>query len=157
MNMMEAQRQGIALYEAMIKTLDEIPDMDVRSDVAFNLMKYMATERAKASSKDNKDWQELSNLFEAECKRVSDELLSLPGQFREWMKQDEERAKRSSGAGGNVGVIEIIAIQGMPTSLADSLIVTCDCEDCRRYRRGESPLDESEAKTEPPPPEAKPS
>jgi len=149
MNMLDAQRQGESLYTAVIATLDEIPDINVRSDVTFNLIKYMATERAKAASKNKDDDLELAGLFEAECKRVCTELMALSGQFREWAgKSDEERQRPA---------VQVIEIRGMPMSLVDLVLGSCNCEHCQRYRRGESPLDDSEAKTEPPPPEAKPS
>lgn len=137
------RKEGEQLYDAFIDALENIPSRDVKADVCLNTVKYVATQNASARAKDKLDQVELASLFEEECKRFSEDLLKMPGQFREWLASPAGIAEREGRAGATNRAPSIVDL------LAFMLGPVCNCERCRSFRED---VQRSEAPTEAPPP-----
>ncbi len=137
------QRESEALYDAFIEALNTIGDRDIKSDCCLNTVKYMATENARARATDKLNDEEVATLFEEECKRFSGDILSMPGQFREWLKSGghkEAAATATEPRPSHVSIIDIILSSGG---------ISCNCPRCREFKKA---TEASETPTEPPPP-----
>ena len=126
---LESQRDAEALYEAFTAALEKIPYQDVKTEVCMNTVRYIATQNATARVQNKKSVEELAGLFEEECKRLSNNMLAMPDQFREYLSKRGEPARNT--------VVEVL------------LGALCECERCRGFRAA---VQASEAPTEIPPP-----
>lgn len=133
------QKKAEALYDAFIEALEEIPSRDVKSDCALNVVKYMATKNASARASNKLDEAEVATLFEEECKRFSDDLLAMPGQFREWLAKTSAEERETQARPPLVDVLVAVLRGGV-----------CDCPRCRSFREDVQGA-RAEAPTERPP------
>lgn len=145
-------QEANALHDAFIDALNTIPSREIRTECCLNTVRYMATQCACARASDKLNGEELANLFQEECQRFSDELLTMPSQFREWLKSDDGKRGVDSARDilerkkdENVTLMDVI-ISGAT--------ISCNCPRCRAFAKAS--VEESETPTErpPAPPEA---
>lgn len=128
-----------ALHEAFIEALEVVGDQDLKTECCMNNVKHIATQNAGIRAKDKTDATELGNLFEEECDKLANDLLGMPGKFRDWLSTQDLKAPRAPKP-----AVDVVVVMGGDAP-------ECGCPSCtsfREYMRGTH----SESPTERPPP-----
>ena len=132
------QKEAESLTFAFADALKGITNEEMRIASATHALISVVTGVVESNAKNLDDPEEMATALEAELKKQSDYLATIPNKYRDWAKRQQEKARQAPA-----DALDLLAV----------ILGSCNCEHCMAFKKASKAEQEqaSEVKTDPPP------